>query len=46
MSESKYDRFFEFINSDDFEFYEKFLVNLSDEELEEFLRKNPDFLKE
>ena len=46
MSEIKYDRFFEFIDSDDAEFYEKFLINLSDEELEEFLRKNPDFLKD
>lgn len=40
------DRFLEKINGDDMEFYEEFLVNLSEEELQRFLEENPDFLRE
>ena len=46
MQESKEREFLRYLQSDDAEFYEMFLVNLSDEELEKFLRKNPDFLKD
>lgn len=40
------DKFLEFIMEDDIDFYERFLVNLSDEEIDKFLEENPDFLKE
>ncbi len=38
--------FLEFFLEDDLMFYDKFLVGLSDEELEKFLEDNPEFMKE
>ena len=36
-------RFFEFIWENEQAFYDKYLVNLSEEELERFMKENPDF---
>ena len=41
MEQSK--RFIEFILESDQEFYNKYLVNLTEEELERFMKDNPDF---
>ena len=41
MEQSK--RFIEFILESDQEFYNKYLVNLTEEELERFMKENPDF---
>ena len=46
MEESRHERFLRELMSDDTEFYNKFLSKLSDEEMQRFLEKNPDFLKE
>lgn len=44
MSEgNKIDRFIDFITGSEREFYETYLVNLTEEELEQFLKDNPDF---
>lgn len=40
------DKFWDCIKGDDMDFYEEFLVNLSEEELQRFLDENPDFLRE
>lgn len=39
-------KFLEFLSGDDLDFYEEFLVHLSEEELEKFMRDNPDFMEE
>ena len=36
-------RFLEFIQESDQDFYDKYLVNLTEEELERFMKENPDF---
>ena len=36
----------DFVMEEDMEFYEKFLKELTDEELAEFLEENPDFLRD
>ena len=46
MPEMNYDKLWEFLNSSDEEFFDKYLVNLADEEMDEFLKKNPDFLRD
>ena len=38
--------FLGFMIGDDLDFYERFLVDLSDEELDEFFEANPDFMKD
>ena len=38
--------FLGFMIGDDLDFYEKFLVDLSDEELDKFFEANPDFMKD
>ena len=40
------EKMLDMFTEDDMEFYEKFLVNLSEEELAKFLEENPDFLQE
>ena len=46
MSEIKQrERLFEFIWESDREFYDKYLVNLMKEELERFMKDNPDFME-
>ena len=35
-----------FINESDMEFFEKYLKDLSEKELQRFLDKNPDFLRD
>lgn len=40
------DKFWNSIKGEDMDFYEEFLVNLTEEELQRFLDENPDFLKE
>ena len=39
------ERLFEFIWESDREFYDKYLVNLTEEELERFMKDNPDFME-
>lgn len=46
MEKKQLDRFLKFISEDDRDFFDKYLANLSEEELEGFLAMNPDFLKE
>lgn len=47
MSEAKQrKRFLEFILESEQDFYDKYLVNLTEEELERFLKENPDFMEE
>ena len=38
--------FFDFIMGDDLDFYEKYIVNLTDKEQERFFQDNPDFMLE
>lgn len=40
------EQFLNFIMGDDLDFYEECIVNLSDEEQQEFFRRNPDFMSE
>lgn len=35
-----------FLAGDDLDFYEEFLINLSEEQLDWFFKENPDFLEE
>lgn len=37
--------FIEFITGDDLDFYENYLVDLSEKEIELFFEENPDFMK-
>lgn len=46
MKESKQDEFLRLVMGSDIEFYEQFLKDLSEEELQKFLDANPDFLKD
>lgn len=46
MSEEQLQRFFDFIMGDDLDFYEEYMVNLTEEEQERFFRDNPDFMME
>lgn len=41
-----YEELREFMAGDDLDFYEKYLMELSDEELERFFEQNPDFMEE
>lgn len=43
MKDDKKISFLEFINGTDKDFYEAFLANLSEEELQRFMEDNPDF---
>ena len=44
-TENKGQSFMEFIMGDDLDFYENYLVNLSQEEIDLFFKNNPDFMK-
>jgi hypothetical protein len=46
MEETRHQKFLREIMGDDMEFYEKFLKDLPDEKLQQFLDENPEFLKE
>lgn len=46
MSVEKLHKFFDFVMDDDLDFYEKYTVNLTDEEQGRFFRDNPDFMLE
>lgn len=46
MSETRQQKFLREIMGDDMEFFEKFLKNLPEEKLQQFLDENPEFLKE
>ncbi len=46
MSEEKVNRFIDFIMGSEQDFYDAYLVNLSEEELEIFMKNNPDFAGE
>lgn len=41
-----YDELKEFMAGDDLDFYEKYLMDLTEEELERFFLLNPDFMEE
>ena len=45
-TKDQYERFEKFIFGDDMDFYEKYTINLSDEEQEKFFAENPDFMSE
>ncbi len=45
MSEEKLNRFIDFVMGSNQEFYDTYLVNLSEEELELFMKNNADFLE-
>ena len=44
-TENKKQSLIEFIMGDDLDFYENYLVNLSQEEIDRFFENNPDFMK-
>ena len=44
--EDKIKNFIDFIMGNNRDFYETFLVKLSEEELEKFMKDNPDFMEE
>lgn len=46
MSGEKMNRFIDFVMGSDQDFYDTYLVNLSEEELDVFMRNNPDFAAE
>jgi len=46
MKESKQESFLRLIMGDDMEFFEQFLADLPEDELQKFLDKNSDFLKD
>ena len=46
MEETRHERFLREIMGSDADFYEKFLKDLPEEELQKFLNENPDFMKE
>lgn len=46
MGETRQEKFLREIMGSDMDFYEKFLKNLPEEEFQEFLDQNPDFMKE
>lgn len=45
MTQEKLEKFRTYVLGDDADFYEEFLVNLSDEEKETFFREHLEFLK-
>lgn len=46
MSEKdKMNRFIDFIMGSEQDFYDTYLVDLSEEEMEQFLKNNPDFME-
>ena len=45
MEETKHQRFLRLIMGSDEEFYEQFLKDLPEEELQKFMEENPDFMK-
>ena len=42
----KEDSFWKFVKGDDLDFYEKYTINLSDKEQQEFFDGNPDFMSQ
>lgn len=46
MTREKKERFNKFIMGDDLDFYEEYVINLTDEGQEEFFRDHPDFMSE
>ena len=44
-SQMKNQNFLEFIKGDDIDFYENYLVNLSEREIDLFFHDNPDFME-
>lgn len=46
LSEEQAKRFWKFIMGDDLDFYEEYVLDLSDEEQEQFFNENPEFMSE
>lgn len=46
MTKEKQIQFLNFIMGDDMDFYEEYVINLSDEEQQIFFRENPDFMSD
>lgn len=46
MIKEKQIQFLNFIMGDDMDFYEEYVINLSDEEQQIFFRENPDFMSD
>lgn len=46
MTAEQLERFNNFINDDDLDFYEEFVINLSVEEQVKFFEENPEFMSE
>lgn len=46
MKETKHERFLRLIMGSDEDFFEQFLKDLPEEQLQKFLEENPNFLKE
>lgn len=46
LSEEQAKRFWKFIMGDDLDFYEKYVLGLTDDEQERFFNENPDFMSE
>ena len=42
----KEDSFWKFVKGDDLDFYEKYTINLSDKEQQDFFADNPDFMSQ
>lgn len=43
-TKDQYERFEKFILGDDMDFYEEYMINLSDEEQKKFFAENPNFM--
>lgn len=46
MTSEQNARFSKFIKMDDLDFYEKYIINLTDEQQEEFFKECPDFMSD
>lgn len=46
MTPEQHVKFDEFISGDDLDFYEEYVINLSDEGQQEFFNNNPEFMSE
>lgn len=45
-SKLQHEKFYAFILGDDMDFYEEYVINLSDKEQQIFFRENPDFMSD
>ena len=46
LTDEQIKRFLQFVDGDDMDFYEEYIIHLSGEEQEKFFEDNPDFMSE